>query len=119
MTHSNHDHSRRQFIRMLGGAGLAGMLPASLAFAKGVEDRYLLLVVLRGALDGLAAVVPYHENRLRDWRRILVPAAPGEENGALPLGTDGFALHPSLKFLHASYSDKQLAIFHSASSPYR
>lgn len=111
--------SRRQFIRILGGAGLAGVLPGSLAFAKGVEDRSLMVVVLRGALDGLAAVVPYHEIKLRDWRRALVPAEPGEENGALPLGTDGFALHPSLKFLHSSYGSGNLAILHAASSPYR
>ena len=119
MTHSGHTQSRRHFIRMLGGAGLAGLLPGSLAVAKGVEDRYLMMVVLRGALDGLAAVVPYHEQKLRDWRRILVPAEPGEEGGALALGHDGFALHPSLKFLHSSYGDDKLAILHAASSPYR
>mgnify|MGYP001824026480 CR=1 FL=1 len=119
MTHSDNYPSRRHFIRMLGAAGLAGMLPASLAFASGVEGRYLMVIVLRGALDGLAAVVPYHEQKLRDWRRILVPPEPGEENGALPLGTEGFALHPSLKFLHSAYGDGKLAILHAASSPYR
>ena len=40
--------SRRSFLGMLGAAGLAGALPPSLAFAKGVEDRYLFLVILRG-----------------------------------------------------------------------
>ena len=93
--------TRRSFIGMLGGAGLAGMLPPGIAFAKGVEDRYLLLVILRGALDGLAAVVPYHESKLKDWRRILVPPEPGKEDGALALGVEGFAFHPSLTFMHS------------------
>lgn len=111
--------SRRSFISMLGGAGLAGAFSPSIAFSKGVEDRYLLLVILRGAMDGLAAVVPYHEAKLNDWRQILVPPEPGKENGALALGTEGFALHPSLKFMHAAYEADELAILHAASSPYR
>ena len=49
--------SRRRFGRLLGGAGLAAALPAPLAFAQGVENRYMVLVVLRGALDR-ADVVP-------------------------------------------------------------
>lgn len=113
------NHSRRSFIGMLGSAGLASILPTPFAFAQGVAGRYLALVVLRGAMDGLAAVVPYHESKLRDWRRILVPPAPGDEGGALALGADGFALHPSLSFLHTSYRERQLAIMHAASSPYR
>jgi len=104
---------------MLGGAGLAGAFGPSVAFSKGVEDRYLLLVILRGAMDGLAAVVPYHEPKLNDWRQILVPPEPGKENGALALGTEGFALHPSLKFMFSAYEADELAILHAASSPYR
>lgn len=111
--------SRRSFISMLGSAGLAGAFGPSIAFSKGIEDRYLLLVILRGAMDGLAAVVPYHEAKLNDWRKILVPPEPGTENGALALGTEGFALHPSLKFMHTAYEADELAILHAASSPYR
>lgn len=111
--------SRRSFIGMLGGAGLAGALHPSIAFAKGTENRYLLMVILRGALDGLGAVIPYQEPKLNDWRRILVPPVPGEEDGALALGKDGFALHPSLEFMHAAWKEDELAILHAASSPYR
>ena len=82
-------------------------------------DRHLAVVVLRGAMDGLAAVVPYHDSDLRGWRQILVPPEPGSDSGALSLGTDDFALHPSLSFLHQAYADKQLAVMHAASSPYR
>ena len=112
-------HTRRSFVGMLGGAGLTGLLPTSFALAEGAKDRYLAVIVLRGAMDGLAAVVPYHDPNLQDWRRILVPPEPGADGGALALNTDGFALHPSLSFLHQAYADQQLAVMHATSSPYR
>ena len=111
--------TRRSFVGMLGSASLTGLLPTSFAFAEGPMDRHLAVVVLRGAMDGLAAVVPYHDSDLRGWRQILVPPEPGSDSGALSLGTDDFALHPSLSFLHQAYADKQLAVMHAASSPYR
>jgi uncharacterized protein (DUF1501 family) len=104
---------------MLGAAGVAGALGPKLAFANGVENRYLLLVILRGALDGLASVIPYHDSRLGSWREVLVPPAPGQAGGALSLGSDGFALHPSLNFMHNAWREKDLAIVHAVSSPYR
>ena len=115
----NNRQSRRSFIGMMGGAGLLGALHPAMAFEKGAEDRYLLMVILRGAMDGLGAVIPYHEAKLNDWRRILVPPEPGNTDGALALGTDGFALHPSLEFMHSAWKEKQLGILHAASSPYR
>jgi uncharacterized protein (DUF1501 family) len=104
---------------MLGAAGVAGALGPRLAFAAGAEGRYLLLIILRGALDGLASVIPYHDSQLGSLREVLVPPAPGETGGALPLGTDGFALHPSLNFMHSAWREKHLAIVHAVSSPYR
>lgn len=111
--------SRRSFIGTLGGAGLAGLIGPNLAFARGTEGRYFMLVILRGALDGLGAVIPYHESRLKDWRKILVPPEPGEKDGALALGADGFALHPSLTNMHSAWKYRELAVLHAASSPYR
>jgi uncharacterized protein (DUF1501 family) len=104
---------------MLGGAGLAGLAGNRLAFAQGLPGRNLVVIILRGALDGLAAVIPYHERQLMSLRSELVPPAPGSKGGALELGAGGFALHPSLGFIHSQYQAGQLAIMHAAASPYR
>lgn len=111
--------SRRQFVGMMAGAGAVTWFAPNLSLAAGPEGRYLVLVILRGALDGLAAVVPYHESRLMSLRENLVPAAPGDENGALSLGVDGFALHPGLPFLHTSFHAGEMSVLHAAASPYR
>ena len=107
MTSSNR-HTRREFINLLTAAGAAGLVGSPLAFARGTEQRYLMLVILRGALDGLAAVVPYHDRELMKWREELVPPRPGETSGALALGSDGFALHPELGFLHQGYQSGEV-----------
>lgn len=111
--------SRRRFVSLLGAAGLAGLAGSRLTFAQGMTDRYLAVIILRGAMDGLAAVIPYQERQLMSLRRSLVPPAPGQDKGALDLAAGGFALHPSLEFMHSQYQAKQLAILHAASSPYR
>ncbi len=60
------------------------------------------MVILRGALDGMAAVVPYGDPGLAALRGELVPPAPGQPDGVLDLG--GFyGLHPALADLHAMY----------------
>jgi uncharacterized protein (DUF1501 family) len=75
-------------------------------------------VVLRGALDGLAAVPPHGDRDYADLHRELAIAAPGTADGALAL--DGtFGLHPSLRFLHERYLGGELLVFHAVASPYR
>ena len=51
--------TRRTTLGLLGGLSLAGMTPP--AFAQGVEGRKLVFVFLRGAVDGLSAVIPDDE----------------------------------------------------------
>lgn len=82
------------------------------------EDPRLVLVILRGAMDGLEAVPPCGDPdypRLRD--EIAIPP-PGSTDGALAL--DGtFALHPAFNFLHECYGAGELIVFHAVASPYR
>ena len=104
--------TRRAFV---GGAAL-GCLSVALprfALAGAATDARFVLVILRGALDGLAAVPPYGDRNYARMRGELAITAP-------ELKLDGlFALHPSLVELHARYLAKELVVFHAAASPYR
>ena len=87
-------------------------------FANTGGPGRLVVVVLRGALDGLAAVPPHGDHDYADLHRELAIAPPGAAGGALPL--DGFfGLHPSLSFLHERYLAKELVVLHAVASPYR
>lgn len=107
---------RRRDLLFAGGA----LLVPALAFggAKQRPDHKLVVVVLRGALDGLAAVAPLGDPDYRRLRGDLALPEPGAEHGALPL-TQGFALHPRLGFLHERWGEGELAFLHAASTPYR
>jgi uncharacterized protein (DUF1501 family) len=96
--------------------GMAGR--ASLALAEAPTERRFVVVILRGAMDGLSVVVPYGDPALRDLRGELVPPLPGQPNGLFDLG--GFyGLHPSLANLHTMYQAGELLPVHAAAGPYR
>jgi uncharacterized protein (DUF1501 family) len=109
---------RRQFLSLTALAA-GGALLTRVAFgrADGRPSRFVL-VILRGALDGLAAVPPYGDRDYPGLRREFALRAPGEHGAALPL--DGFfGLHPSLVFLQQCYSERELIVLHALASPYR
>ena len=114
-----HPLDRRRFMQHCALAGAGALITARYAFA-GLErtDARFVCVILRGALDGLAAVPPHGDPDYARLRRELAVAAPGQPDGALAL--DGtFGLHPALKFLHESYLAKELLVLHAVASPYR
>jgi uncharacterized protein (DUF1501 family) len=91
---------------------------ARLAHALPSTDARFVIVILRGALDGLAAVPPYGESQYKSLRGALALDSPGTTGGVLKL--DGlFGLHPSLTSLHAMYQAKELAVLHAVATPYR
>lgn len=108
MTH--HVLTRRATLLGLTGAVTFG--GASLAVAAAPTDRRLVVVLLRGALDGMAAVVPYGDPDLAAWRGELLPPAPGQADGLLDLG-GFFGLHPALAGMHAMYEQGQLLPVHA------
>jgi len=92
-------------------------MASRLAFANAPTDSRFVFVLLRGALDGLSAVPPIGDPDYAALRGQIALAKSGAD-AALPL--DGtFGLHPALKFLHASYAAKELAVLHAVASPYR
>ncbi len=92
--------------------------PASFALANAPGEKRLVVVLLRGALDGMAAVVPYGDPDLVRLRGALLPPEPGKPGGLLDLG--GFyGLHPALEGMHELYAAGQLQPIHAVAGPYR
>ncbi len=107
---------RRTALLGLGSAMVLGR--ASLAMAAADTDKRLVVVLLRGAMDGLAAVVPYGDPDLVRWRPELVPPQPGQPGGSLDLG--GFyGLHPALVGMHDLYRAGELLPVHAVAGHYR
>jgi uncharacterized protein (DUF1501 family) len=104
--------NRRDFLA-LSAATFA--TPAWAATVQGGPSR-LIVVMLRGAVDGLNVVVPYGDPAYYDMRPTIAIAKPGGEDGALAL--DGhFGLHPALAALMPLWQAKQLAFIHASGSP--
>lgn len=109
--------TRRAALLGLGGAVTLGR--ASLALADAPTDRRFVVILLRGALDGMAAVVPYGDRNLAAWRPELIPGQPGTQAGAL-LDLGGFyGLHPSLAGMHALYAAGELTPVHAIAGAWR
>ena len=107
---------RRDFLTAGTLAAGGALLTSRLSFAnttKTAKSRFVF-VILRGALDGLAAVPPHGDRDYASLRRDLAMPA----NSVLPLN-DLFGLHPSLTFLNESFGARELIVFHAVASPYR
>lgn len=112
--------NRRAVLHWLTSACALGILmPARLSLAAPVTPQNasaqrLVVVMLRGALDGLAAVPALHDPAWGSLRRESALA----QGAYLPL--DGlFALHPALPQMHRWYQQKELLVVHATASPYR
>jgi uncharacterized protein (DUF1501 family) len=112
---------RRDAVKLLaGGAAIGAFAMAGLpgaVFAAASGERRLVVVVLRGALDGLAAVAPLGEPRYAEKRGAIALKPPGEAEGALPLDRM-FALHPALAPIHPYWGKGELLFVHAAGNGY-
>ncbi len=109
--------SRRDILRTASLGAVASALPTAI-FAKAETDARFVLVILRGAADGLAIAAPYGDGNYRKVRGDLALPAPGQDGGLLKL--DGmFGLHPSLAGVYEEYGKNQALIVHAIASPYR
>src|ERR1700709_1884732 len=115
MGFDHHLPSRREAL-IGSGALFAWSQMAKLARAAGRDPR-MLVIVLRGALDGLGAVAPVGDPDwigLRGDRALVLDG----KTPALPL--DGFfALNPAMPNLHRLYKAQQATIVHATATPYR
>jgi uncharacterized protein (DUF1501 family) len=109
-------HSRRALL--LGGASFAAWayLPKFARAADGRDPR-LIVVILRGALDGLATVAPVGDPDYAGLHGAIALTSDGP-HAALRLDSF-FALHPAMPEFARMYKDKQAAVIHAVSTPYR
>ncbi|RBP17569.1 uncharacterized protein (DUF1501 family) [Roseiarcus fermentans] len=111
--------SRRGFIRAAGGFGVAcgfGFLAAPASAASARDPRFVV-IILRGAMDGLSAVPPVGDPDYATLHGDLAFAASGDR-AALPLDS-GFGLHPSLAAFKTLYDLKQAMVVHAVATSYR
>jgi uncharacterized protein (DUF1501 family) len=108
--------SRRGLL--LGGASFAAWayLPKFARAADGRDPR-LIVVILRGALDGLATVAPVGDPDYAGLHGSIALASDGP-HPAIMLDSF-FALHPSMPEFARMYKDKHAAVIHAVSTPYR
>ncbi len=108
--------SRRAFLT--GGATFAAWAYApKFAHAAGGKDPRLLVVILRGALDGLSAVAPLGDPDYEALRASIALRRDGPD-AAIPL--DGFfALHPAMPNFARLYKANEAMAIHAAATAYR
>lgn len=107
--------TRRAFLTRslaLGCSAAASPFMTPITFAATPGDNRLVVIVLRGAMDGLDVLRPLGDRTLKTHRPTL-----GAE-GSLDL-TGFFALHPALEPLMPLWKAGELGFAHAVSTPYR
>ena len=110
--------SRRGFLlraSALGCSAAASPFMTPMTFAQAPGDNRLVVIILRGAMDGLDVVRPIGDRLLRQYRPGL-----GMSLDSTTMDLDGyFALHPALSDLMPLWKQGELAAAHAVSTPYR
>jgi len=110
-----HAATRRELL-LGSGVLFAWAYVPRIARAEG-RDPPLLTIVLRGALDGLAAVAPVGDP---DWIKLRGDNALRLDGKTPALPLDGFfALNPAMPNVHRLYQAGQATIVHAVATPYR
>ena len=110
---------RRRFLESFAlGASLVVPVGTSAWAASGSAptQKKLIVVMLRGAVDGLNVVAPVGDANYLRLRPTIGLALPGMDGGAIDL--DGyFGLHPALASLQPLWAENKLAFVHASGSP--
>jgi uncharacterized protein (DUF1501 family) len=112
---SNYTPSRRNVLRIGAGAFGAGLCSTpAFAFTGRPDDRKLIFVILRGAMDGLAALPPISDPNYFALRGALA-YQPAD---AIALDAT-FSMAPGFAGLKPLWDEGELAFLPASGTPYR
>ena len=112
---------RRTFLQQSGLLTIASLTAIGshrwIARANSTDaPKRLIVIFLRGAIDGLNVVVPHQESAYYEARPTIAIPKPNQPDGALDLnGT--FGLHPALAPILPLWQQGSLAFVHACGSP--
>ena len=107
---------RRSLLKGMGALGCsiaAHPLTTTMTFASAPGDARLVVIVLRGGMDGLGVLQPVADPNLAVLRPSLSEAMRGRDLAS------GFALHGALEPLRPMWDAGELAFAPAVSTPYR
>jgi uncharacterized protein (DUF1501 family) len=104
--------NRRSLLLAGCAATLISVAPGARAATQASQGRKLIVVILRGAMDGVSCLPKIDDPDIRAHRAALIDAK------ATPL-SDGFALHSAMPTLAAMYRSKEAAFIPAFAGPYR
>lgn len=106
--------SRRSMLGVTAGLFSWAFMPRSAEAASAANDPRLLVVVLRGGMDGISVVVPSGDSAYVPMRGdIHIPAASTIKLNSF------FGLHPALKNFGAYYKAGDASVVHATCVPLR
>src|SRR3989338_6924602 len=114
--------TRRFFLKSSGialvGWGVVPRFLARAAAATAGKGKILVVILQRGAADGLNIVVPHAEKTYYDLRPSIAIPRPKSGDAQAALDLDGsFGFHPALEAFKKLYDEKLLGVVHAAGSP--
>ncbi|MEM0906002.1 MAG: DUF1501 domain-containing protein [Pseudomonadota bacterium] len=113
---SDFHPSRRNFLGGAAAFSAWASIP-KLAVASGARDPRFVTIILRGGLDGLAAVAPLGDPNYEPIRDQFALSFEGQRAG---IGLDSFfTLNPRLPTVGELYKKGEALIVHAVHTPYR
>jgi uncharacterized protein (DUF1501 family) len=113
---------RRKFLQAASLVAGGMLIPVGLnswvarGNAQSNNNQRLVVIFLRGAIDGLNIVIPHQDTDYYEARPTIAVPAPQETGGAIDL--DGFfGLNPDLAAIMPLWKQKTLAFVHNCGSP--
>lgn len=114
--------TRRYFLKSTGALALyCGISPARILAESGLsisdlkpvtQGRTLVVIFLRGGMDGLNFIVPYGDPAYRGLRKSLLLDSPGRPGGVLDLN-GYFGLHPRAAALQPLFAAGAVRALHA------